>query len=81
MGGSRVRYSTAVDMYAFGVMLAELLTWARAYAGLHVTSVFSLRDQVVNHGLRPDLPEHIRNASTTTKAIGKGSTLDALWLL
>jgi len=70
MSGPRVKYSKTVDMYAFGVMCSELLTWTRAYHNVTVASVFALRDRVVNHQLRPTIPEHIRNASPTTRIVG-----------
>lgn len=76
MAGPRVKYSKTVDMYAFGIMCSELLTWTRAYHDVQVASVFSLRDKVVNQGLRPTIPPHIRNASPTTRVVG---TLRRMW--
>ena len=70
MGGPRVKYSKTVDMYAFGVMCSELLTWSRAYHDVNVPSVFALRDKVVNQRLRPTIPSHIRDASPTTRLVG-----------
>lgn len=75
MGGPRVKYSKTVDMYAFGVMCSELLTWSRAYHDVNVPSVFALRDKVVNQRLRPTIPSHIRDASPTTRLVG---TCDAI---
>ena len=81
MAGPRVKYSKTVDMYAFGVMCSELLTWTRAYHDVQVASVFSLRDKVVNQGLRPTIPPHIRNASPTTRIVGTCSALHGVLCL
>lgn len=71
MVGTRVSYDKSIDVYAFGILMSELLCMARAYSDVVLGSVFSLRDQVVQQQLRPTIPDEVLADSNTARAVAR----------
>ena len=55
MVASRANYNELIDVYAFGIMLSEMLTWRLAYSDKGYENVFVFRDAVTRDGVRPTL--------------------------
>lgn len=55
MVSARANYDERIDVYAFGILLSEMLTWRLAYTDLGYENVFVFRDSVTQHGVRPTL--------------------------
>ena len=57
VGGGRVEYSAAVDVFSFGIVLWQLVTCAVPYAeALATHNRFQLLQRIARDGLRPDVP-------------------------
>jgi mitogen-activated protein kinase kinase kinase 7 len=53
----RQRYSTAVDIYAFGIILNAMWRRARPYDRSKLSTPAALRQKVKSGSLRPKIPE------------------------
>ena len=55
----RVEYSSAVDVFSFGIILWQLVTCEQPYAATLAThNRFQLLQRIARDGLRPEVPAH-----------------------
>ena len=60
VGGGRVEYSAAVDVFSYGIVLWQLLTCSQPYAATLAThNRFQLLQRIARDGLRPEIPLYV----------------------
>ena len=64
MAGGRVSYSSSVDVFSFGVLLSELLSWTLCYTSSHLPTT--------DGGASDTVDRLVSSAGTLAQPLGTG---------